>query len=79
MMKHGHAKRVINSCPSCVSPFYSLSARSTEREREKIIWDETRQGLIHAMQQESLINACFFQRSRFHLFGTFKRERMGSV
>lgn len=79
MMKHGHAKRVINSCPSCVSPFYSLSARSTEREREKIIWDETRQGLIHAMQQESLINACFFQRSRFHLFGTFKRERVESV
>lgn len=34
MMKHGHAKRVINSCPSCVSPFYSLSARPTERERE---------------------------------------------
>lgn len=62
MMKHGHAKRVINSCPSCVSPFYSLSARSTEREREKIIWDETRQGLIHAMRaRESLINAGFFQ------------------
>lgn len=60
MMKHGHAKRVINSCPSCVSPFYSLSARSTEREREKIIWDETRQSLIHAMRATRVFNKRVF-------------------
>lgn len=41
MMKHGHAKRVINSCPSYVSPFYRYAryrhrhVPKREREREK--------------------------------------------
>lgn len=79
MMKHGHAKRVINSCPSCVSPFYSLSARFIERERKSFGTRFVKVWLTRCERQESLINAGFFQRSRLHLFGTFKRERMGSV
>lgn len=70
MMKHGHAKRVINSCPSfTVLPLCSLSAsarhRKRKREREKIISrNETRQiRSTQYEQQESLIN--FFDNRGF--------------
>lgn len=69
-MKHGHAKRVINSCSNYVSPFYvmlviGIGTSQKEREREKIISrNETRQ--VRSTQyeeQESLIN--FFDNRGF--------------
>lgn len=54
MMKHGHAKRVINSCPSRVSPFY--------RARYRHHLEGNSPGLVRAMRATRVFNKrLFFQ------------------
>lgn len=67
MMKHGHAKRVINSCPSRVSPFY--------RVRYRHHLEGNSPGLVRAMRATRGFNKrLFFNDRGFIDSGRFVKE-----
>lgn len=67
MMKHGHAKRVINSCSNYVSPFYRyaryrhrhVTERERERERKDHFSERNSPGSIHAIRATRVFNKFF--------------------